>query len=76
MKGIDQAVEYLIQNNIKNNLGTVDKWHKVRQDYFWTIPCNDILHANIAGLKSVYNHYVVRKKKWMDKAECIDVMTG
>lgn len=42
---------------------------------FWTIPVNDVLFANIDGLKKVYQFYIAREKKWMDKIEAMDQMT-
>jgi len=43
---------------------------------FWNLPVNDLLFANLAGLKLFFGFYLARKKKWLDRKEAMDIMTG
>lgn len=75
IKKMDEAIVSLIDNYIVKNIGDLEKWQKLRQELFWTLPVNDILFANLKELRSIYNFYLKREKKWMDKNECIEMMT-
>jgi len=73
---MDLAYDHLVKDYIKKNYGEVDKWQQVRQEMFWNLPVNDLLFANLAGLKLIYGFYLARKKKWLDRKEAMDIMTG
>ena len=48
-KHLSSAVKTIL-DLIESKYGTVDRWQGVRQEHFWTLEVNDILHANIDGL--------------------------
>lgn len=69
---LDEALNNLIEKNIKPSWGD-SLWHQTRVTKFWTCEINDLLEANIEGIKRVFTLFwdlkAVNKKKWMEIRE-------
>ncbi len=51
-----------------------DPWQEFRDEELWTIDVNDILEANLEGLRKVYQHYWEPRKKYMTYHDTMDLM--
>ena len=45
----------------------------MREDYIWTLEMDDLLRANLEGLKEVFNYFANKRKLAME--ECLNIFT-
>ena len=68
-KSLHEALEMLVCEHIAKEWTTC-RWHDLRVSRIWTVEVNDLLDANLEGLKKVYSMFrdlkAVNKKRWMD----------
>jgi len=55
--------------------GPLDEWQEFRETHWWKWENHRILTCNMFNLKKVYNSFFAPRKKYMNKADCIDLMT-
>lgn len=59
-----EGLTKLLNENIFPN-ALPDRWQEFRDEELWTMDVNDILEANLDGLKKVYSFYWEPRKKYM-----------
>ncbi|CDW72588.1 UNKNOWN [Stylonychia lemnae] len=55
-------------------LAEPDSWQEFRDEQLWVMEVNDILEANLEGLKKVYSYYWEPRKKFMTYQDTINLM--
>ena len=68
-----KALSKFLEENCLEN-GPTTEWQKWREEVWWTWENHRILNANLAGIKKIYNSFFAPRKKFMTKADCIDLM--
>jgi hypothetical protein len=53
---VTEAFEMVIEKNLMP-ITVAHEWHGWREKELWTVECNDVIQANLDGLKKVYNYY-------------------
>jgi hypothetical protein len=51
-----------------------DPWQEFRDDLLWTIDVNDVLEANLEGIKKIYTHYHEPRKKYMTMVDAMNLL--
>ena len=69
-----EALKKLIEENCLP-YGPVSDWHEFREKHWWTWENHRIISANMANLKKVYNSFFAPRKKFMNKEDCINLLT-
>mmetsp|Transcript_30988 Transcript_30988/g.41096 ORF Transcript_30988/g.41096 Transcript_30988/m.41096 type:complete len:227 (+) Transcript_30988:1741-2421(+) len=69
-----EALQMLIEENCLP-YGPLDEWQEFRETHWWKWENHRILTCNMFNLKKVYNSFFAPRKKYMNKADCIDLMT-
>ena len=55
-------------------LANPEPWQEFRDELLWTLDVNDVLEANLEGLKKVYTHYHEPRKKFMTMGDAMGLM--
>ena len=53
----------------------MNEWQEFRDKFWWSIDNHKILLSNLKELKKVYHSFFSPRKKYMNKSDCIDLMT-
>ena len=69
-----KALERFLKENVLAH-GPCEEWKDWRTNVWWTYENHKILHINLPGLKKLYQSYFKPRHKFMDKNDCIDLMT-
>ena len=56
-------------------LGPLAEWQDWREKIWWTYENHQIITANTNALTKIYKSFFAPRKKYMNKADCIDLMT-
>eukprot|EP00347_Sterkiella_histriomuscorum_P002614 403367462 len=51
-----------------------DPWQEFRDEELWTMDVNDVMEANLEGIKKVYSFYWEPRKKFMTQADTMNLM--
>lgn len=49
-------------------------WQEFRDKHLWTVDVNDVLEANLEGLRKVYAVFFDPRKKFMSMSDALDLM--
>ena len=69
----EDSVQKLLEEHVFPN-SNPDSWQEFRDDYLWTIEVNDVLEANLDGLKKLYTNYHEPRKKFMTMIDGLILM--
>lgn len=50
-----------------------DEWQEFRDKHLWTVPVNDLMEANLEGLRKVYDSHLMPRKKTMDVKDSVEL---
>ena len=71
---IADAVEMLLTKKYYP-LGSWKEWNDWRVKEWWSWETHDVLHVNEKNLKKIYKSFFAPRKKFMNKLDCIYLMT-
>jgi len=69
----EEAVKKLLEEHVLP-LANPEPWQEFRDELLWTIEVNDVLEANLDGLKKVYTNYHEPRKKFMTMGDALGLM--
>ena len=52
-----------------------EPWQQFREEFCYTLETNDILAANIEGIRMLIEHYLAPRKRFMTKDDFISLVT-
>lgn len=55
--------------------GPVAEWQEFRDNIWWCYETHRVIDANKIGLNKIYKSYFEPRKKWITKADMIDMMS-
>lgn len=68
-----EALEKLLKENVFQNY-KIHPWQEFRDKELWTVDVNDVLEANLDGLRKVYSSFFDPRKKYMTMQDSLDLM--
>ena len=68
-----EAFQMFLDNNCFA-LGPTTEWQEFRDDIWWCYETHNILQANQRHLVKIYRSFFAPRKKYMNKADCIELM--
>ena len=69
----EKALEKILKENVFAHY-KIHSWQEFRDKELWTADVNDVLEANLEGLKKVYAYFFDPRKKWMTMNDALDLM--
>lgn len=69
----EEAFNKLLEEHVLP-LANPEPWQEFRDELLWTVEVNDVLEANLEGMKKVYNSYHEPRKKFMTMGDALGLM--